>query len=100
MLPFSRSACASARSASAGSGGGEAEIIEDWPEAAGGLATNDGGDLVGGDCECPDATPLKTIRSKQTMAATEEKENLVSETWGHPGGVSDVWHEKDLEKRK
>jgi hypothetical protein len=77
-----------------------AGLIDDWPEAAGGLARNDGGDLVGDDCECPDATPLKTIRSKQTMAATEEKENLVSETWGHPGGVSDVWHEKDLEKRK
>jgi hypothetical protein len=100
MLPFSRSECASARSASPDSEGAVAGLIEDWPEAAGGLARNDGADLVGDDCECPDATLTKRISSKQTMAATEEKENLVSKTWGHPGGVPDVWHEKDLEKRK
>ncbi len=71
-------------------------LIDAWPGEADGLARDDGGNSLRGTGVCPDATLTKRISSKQAVAATEKKKNLVNQRQAPPGGVPDVWQGKDL----
>ncbi|OLB36181.1 MAG: hypothetical protein AUH11_12165 [Acidobacteria bacterium 13_2_20CM_57_17] len=73
--------------------GGVARLVDDWPEAAGGLARN-GGDSGRGDDVRPEATSMVKTSSKQAVAAM--RKNLVNKTPGAPGGVWDLWQRNDL----